>query len=471
MKPKTAFRSISPALVLSALVSTGINPAWSAPARTPLHAKSENVRRLPPSATPEERASLRDSMNRSTWDEFQKVSPEVTRSSNVVLSAMDRSILLNQAMLGAKEISLENLQEEAHASLPDARLHPAANSLGQELAQANGGAGFEQHGMLWGQGRHAGKRYLFADSFVRKVIRHYGFGLQPVDYMGHLPAGDGWLTPWLDSVMETPVTVGLSSSRATRMKVAHTTRVEGSWNGDVQAVENRRFEPLTGVPKSVAAVRFSGLLAGAETEDLKAVELPLNGSDLALLVIMPSAGQFDSVRSQLGADFLNDVVGQLQLQERSWVLPVMQMAYDSSHAGSGSPYNPGEADFSGVNGRGYLYLEGIGTQAAMNLTAQGLSSESVAIASYSATGPEPDDVYSGGNGPYGYGAGLVNVCAEEPHWNSELADVRPFFYFLRDRQNDLIISAGSVVQVAGPAVPPDWVTYPCSLVVTGPEPQ
>jgi len=111
----------------------------------------------------------------------------------------------------------------------------------------------------------------------------------------------------------------------------------------------------------------------AETEELQILEMPYEGEELSLLVLLPKEDTLDKLEQSLNVEKLNEWRDMLQETEINVYMPKFKfetkyfMAQDLAEMGMPSAFTK-EADFSGMTGKPDLYISQVIQQAFVEAT-------------------------------------------------------------------------------------------------------
>ncbi len=241
-----------------------------------------------------------------------------------------------------------------------------------------------------------------------------------------------------------------------RLILAQTTRLQAVWPDDLT------LEPFEGrfgeheEQRRVPMLRITGMLSVAEGEDYRAVAMPFAGDGLSLLVITPAAGAFDAVRGRLDADFWRQLSEGLTPMQASLNLPVFSLSRTrADDSGLGIAQSEQQADFSPVNGAGFLYLESLRQSIELQVGEAGLSAATATAVVHTATWDEPPSLFyppspiTGGVVITAPGIPPPTPCFYPP-------DQRPFFFAVYARDTATLLHIGQVKALDGPSVEADW---------------
>jgi len=132
---------------------------------------------------------------------------------------------------------------------------------------------------------------------------------------------------------------------------------ESTSNGDFFLVDGARVT----VPKMYQTESFGY----AEGDGWQAVELPYDGRELSMVIVIPEQGGFESFENSLDSGLVNSIIEDIACAEVELYLP--KFSYDSSFGlkealqtlGMEDAFDPGAADLSGLDGKTDLFIQDV----------------------------------------------------------------------------------------------------------------
>jgi serpin B len=165
-------------------------------------------------------------------------------------------------------------------------------------------------------------------------------------------------------------------------------------------------------------------MPSTEATDYKAVELPYDGEELSMVVIVPQ-GDFEVFEQQFAADssLLNEIVGSLGSGSSTVSMPrftidgaTISVKEVLSSLGMTDAFDAGAADFSGIDGTQSLFITDVLHQAFVSVNEYGTEAAAAT-------------------------AVIVGLTSVPNH-----VDVnKPFIFLIRDRETGAILFIGRVV--------------------------
>jgi len=168
-------------------------------------------------------------------------------------------------------------------------------------------------------------------------------------------------------------------------------------------------------------------LSYARVGDLQAVELPYNGAKLAMLLVVPDAGQFAAFEATLDVETYLAILDALETHEVHLGFPKFE--FDSALSlsdplralGMADPFDPNAADFSGIDGREDLFISDVLHKAFVSVDEKGTEAAAATAVVIGATGIPGSPV--------------------------TLTVDRPFFFVIRDVPTGAILFVGRVTEL------------------------
>lgn len=297
-------------------------------------------------------------------------------------------------------------------------------------------------GHLWAQ---AG--YPFTDTFESAVGG--GFSI-PLSWFDFTAVGTAyWQTPsdWAENATDQQLSVLFGNvSESTRLVVARSVLLDFDPPAGT-TLQNNFFNTLDNEQYELPMLHFQGSLRSYHGDDLDAVEWTDDANPLALLVLMPRDGRFDSVQADLAGQLATAQAG-LAAESGDWWLPVFEASeFDSSDSVSlghlSMAFGQTLADFSRINGSGYLFLHTLEQRSEIGFQGTHLRMASATVGQIRANPQETS---------WSYGIDTWNVDLPWPSAptcvdNTPVA--RPFLYFLIDRASGMPLATGRVMSPDG----------------------
>jgi len=321
--------------------------------------------------------------------------PLAARAGNFVFSPFGVSLGLAMTQAGAGGITADQLNAVQHV-VAGQDLPSGLNTLMQALGDLNGDqqndlrkgrVSLQTPAALWGQ-----KDTRFDEPFLDSLARSFGTGMRVVDFRSDPEDARHAMNSWVSGQ-----TQGNIAELVPRGVITETTRLEATVAAYLQAPWDQRFDLGRSAPapftrpdgQTASAIMMelrapSGLLYGKEA-GWQAVEIPYLGRKLAMVVIMPDAGQLAEFEGRLDGPLLQHIVRSLAPKALDLHLPrfgfTTQGELDDplSEIGAPSAFIASEADFSAMTANEALWIGGFSHQAFLSADEEGTEASAVTI--------------------------------------------------------------------------------------------
>jgi serpin B len=334
------------------------------------------------------------------FDLYQQLKDE---EGNLFYSPYSISLALAMTYAGARGETEEQIADALDFLLSQDQLHPAFNALALELdsrgqgAQGKDGEGFRLNivNALWGQ-----KDYQFLADFLDVLAVNYDAGLRLLDFMGAPEESrvtiNDWVAEQTEDRIEDLIPQGMINS-LTRLVLTNAIYFNAAWADpfDEEATQDGTFYLLDGSQVKVPMMSQSEHLGYAEGGGYLAVELPYDGKELSMVILLPDSGQFESFENSLSTETVAAIIESLDYQQVNLTMPKFE--FESSFSLSevlsalGMPIAfSGSADFSGMTGNRDLYISEVVHKAFVSVDEEGTeAAAATAVIMPTSAPPEP----------------------------------------------------------------------------------
>jgi serpin B len=391
--------------------------------------KSDKERITSPDVSPSEQALLVEGNSAFAFELYQSLKGE---EGNLFYSPYSISLALAMTYAGARGETAQQMVDTLQFLLEQDRLHPAFNWLDAELAsRGEGAAGKDGEGFklnivnaIWGQ-----KDYEFLSDFLDVLAENYGAGLRILDFITETEASRLAINQWVSDQTEGRIKDLIPQGAIdewTRLVLTNAIYFNAAWAYpfDEDMTADGPFYLLDGGQVTVPMMRQTGLFNYTEGEGYQAIELPYDGGELSMVILLPEAGQFETFEESLQSQQVYDVISNLQPTEVALTMPKFEFDSEFSLkdtlAEMGMPIAfSGEADFSGMTGNPGLAISDVLHKAFVSVDEAGTEAAAATA------------VIVGESGMPGQ---LVEVTID-----------RPFIFLIRDIETGAILFVGRVM--------------------------
>jgi serpin B len=392
-------------------------------------ARSAKQRETSPDVAGQDLAGLVDGNSAFAFDLYQILREE---RGNVFYSPYSISVALAMTYAGARGETERQMADALRFSLTQDHLHPAFNGLDLELArrgegaQGKDGEGFRLNvvNAIWGQ---AG--YPFLPEFLDVLAENYGAGLKVLDFSSAPEESrvtiNDWVSEQTEGRIEDLIPQGVIDAM-TRLVLTNAIYFNAAWGQPFESslTADGPFYLLGGGEVTVPMMKQTESFGYASGEGYQAVELPYDGHELSMVVLLPDAGEFDSFEDALDAGRVDAIVGDLSYRQVALTLPRFEVESDfglaDALAALGMPeaFTSG-ADFSGMTGGRDLFIAEVVHKAFVSVDEAGTEAAAATA--------------------------VVMAKMALPEEPVEVTVDRPFIFLIRDVQTGAILFVGRIV--------------------------
>jgi serpin B len=352
-------------------------------------------------------------------------------SGNLFFSPYSISAALAMTYAGARGETEKQMSQALHFELPQAQLPPSFKALAEELAKrGQGAAGKDEKGFrlnivnaLWGQ-----DGYEFLAAFLSLLSSNYGAGLERVDFSQPEKARaqiNDWVSQQTEQRIQNLIPSGALND-ATRLVLTNAIYFNAAWAMQFSktATQDGPFTRLDGSQVTAPLMHLTESFGYAAGKGYQAVELPYDGRELSMVVLVPETGQFEGFESSLDAVQLDGILAKLSAQQVALTLPKFE--FDSSFSlkatlsAMGMPVAfTGDADLTGMTSKRELLISDVFHKAFVTVDEDGTEAAAATAVV----------------------VGLTSMPVEPV----EVKVDRPFLFLIRDLKTGAILFLGRVL--------------------------
>jgi len=303
---------------------------------------------------------------------------------NLFYSPYSISLALAMTYAGARGQTEAEMAEVMRYPLSQEALHPAFNALDQVLAsrkidpQAGMGRGFQLNiaNALWGQ-----KDYAFRQEYLDTLAMNYGAGLRLVDYIHNTEGArlkiNDWVSEQTEEKIQNLIPQGALNAE-TRLVLANAIYFNAAWARTFNEgmTSDQPFTLLDGSEIAVPLMHQTENFRYASGAGWQAVQLPYEGHQMSMVVLLPESETFADFEAGLDAQQLNAVLEKMSSVKVDLYLP--KFTTESAFALSKTLREMGMSDafsmsanFSGMTGTDDLFISEVLHKAFVDVDEEG----------------------------------------------------------------------------------------------------
>ena len=316
--------------------------------------------------------------------ELYQLLAEEQAGRNLFYSPYSISLALAMTYAGARGETEEQMADALRFALPQNELHPALNALDQELAQRGEGAegkdgeGFRLNiaNAIWGQ-----KDYTFRDAFLDVLAENYGAGLRVLDFAAAPEEARTMINDWVSDETEGKIE-NLIPRQAlgplTRLVLTNAIYFNAAWANTFEeaATQEAPFARLDGSEVTVPLMRQTESFGYAEGDGYQAVELPYDGREMSMVILLPDRERFETFENTLDGQEVQRIIEDLTYRQVALSMP--RFEFDSAFSLNEALRELGmpdafsaAADFSGMTGGKDLFISDVLHKAFVSVDEEG----------------------------------------------------------------------------------------------------
>ncbi len=396
--------------------------------------RSDKPRITDPAVTAGDAAALREGNTAFAFDLYRLLSE---KTGNLFYSPYSISQALAMTWAGARGTTESQMADALGFLLSQENLHPAFNALSLDLAKRAEEASNENAprpfvlditNALWGQ-----QGFPFLDPYLDVLAQNYDAGLRTLDFTADPEAARVVINDWVakqtrDRIMDL-IPQG-SIDELTRLVLTNAIYFNASWQSPFKEenTADGAFNLLDGGTVTVPMMHQSGTYRYTEGDGYRAVELPYDGGQTSMVVLLPDEGNFQGFESSLDAGTLDGILGDLSTWYVNLSMPKFE--YDSEFGlaqtlkdlGMTDAFDPDEADFSGMDGRRDLYVQDVVHKAFISVDEKGTEAAAASA--------------------------VIVGTTSMPQGPVEFTMDHPFIYLIRDIPTGAVLFLGRVMDPA-----------------------
>jgi serpin B len=331
--------------------------------------KSDKERDEAPSITTDDLATLVSGNNDFAFNLYQELR---NNDGNLFYSPYSISLALAMTYAGARGDTETQMADTLSFLLSQDKLHNAFNYLDLELnSRSEGAEGKDSKGFrlnivntIWGQ-----KDYKFLDSFLDILSENYGAGLRLLDFIADAEKArvtiNDWVSENTEGRIEDLIPPGAVDS-LTRLVLTNAIYFNAAWAHpfEEELTNNDIFYLLDGNSVTVPMMNQTEDFRYYSGDGYQAVELPYDGNELSMVILLPDEGSFSDFEMMLDADLVDYIVGEMSLTNVALTMPkfTFEAEFDLKKTlrdlGMVDAFST-SADFSGIDGTKNLSITDI----------------------------------------------------------------------------------------------------------------
>ncbi len=309
--------------------------------------------------------------------EFYRSLSGSRKAQNVFASPASVSTALAMTFEGSSGNTRKEMADTLHLGMTDAERMEGFAQL-MDAVKAAPGKHYQLaiSNALWGQ-----QSYAFVPEFTSRINRYYGGGFKTVDFVGARGKAVATINSWVEDKTAGKIKdlIHLDDvSELTRLILTNAIYFKGDWKQPFPEANTRPqdFHLDDGKIVKAQTMQQKSHFRYVHQDNVAAIELPYEGDDLSMIVLLPDAG-VDSLESKLTADSLAAIEKAMSTAEVIVALPRFtftarySLAPELTGMGIRDAFSESAANFSGMTGDKDLYISAVIHQAFIDVNEKG----------------------------------------------------------------------------------------------------
>jgi len=302
-----------------------------------------------------------------------------THDGNLFFSPYSVSTALAMTYAGARGQTAEQMAKTLHFNLEQDRLPAAYARLVKTMNADSQKRAYQLRvaNALWGQ-----QGYPFLPSFLKLAADSYGAGLHEVNFKA-IEAARHTINAWVEKETNDKIKdlIPAGVLRAdTRLVLTNAIYFKGAWTSPFKKNLTRDDAFFTAADKktTVPMMNQTGSFKYLDQADFQALELPYEGKDLSLVVLLPKkVDGLADLEKKLTAASLKAWTSKMHPDEVKVSLPKFKLTEEVqlqdtlARMGMPAAFQPEAADFSGMDGDKDLFISAVLHKAFVDVNEEG----------------------------------------------------------------------------------------------------
>ena len=308
---------------------------------------------------------------------FQLYARLAQEKDNIFFSPYSIWTCLAMTYEGARGQTAEQIQQVLHMPTDQQMRRRSIRDLLLILNAVDAPYQLNTANALWAQ-----HDYPFLQEYTEIISNSYLGRVVNLDFKADTEGSRQTINDWVEEQTREKIKDLIPAgalSALTRLVLTNAIYFKANWLQQFDEAQTTQ-QPFYITPDDEVSVPMMSMmntrLPYAETANAQILELPYSGDSLAMLIMLPRSHEIESLESMLDTGHLNDWTRQLSLQKVDVFLPrfMLETKYTLNtlliEMGMPIAFSP-QADFSGMDGKGNLFISKVIHQAFVEVNEEG----------------------------------------------------------------------------------------------------
>ena len=307
--------------------------------------------------------------------------PRGKSEGNLFFSPYSLSTALAMTYAGARSNTEKQMATTLHFTLPNQRLHCAFGALQNQIIQDEKSRGYQLllANALWGQ-----KGEPFLKEFLGLTKYYYEAGLSQLDFVNETEQSRQIINSWVEEKTKDKIKDLIPEGgvdEQTALVLTNAIYFKGEWKTKFRWWKTWRADFAVSAKDKVEVplMHLKEDFKYYEDEKLQAIELPYKGNEISMLVLLPwEIKGLEEIENTLTTENLNTLLTKMQATNVDVYFPKFKITWGTFSLnkalialGMPDAFNPQKADFSGINGKGDIWISDVFHKAFVEVNEEG----------------------------------------------------------------------------------------------------
>ena len=394
-----------------------------------LNIEKSSLQRVSPKESLEAISTLSDLNNDFAVNFYKRLSG---MTGNIVFSPYSISLAMAMAYAGANGETEKQISEVFNFPIPQQGLHPQFNAL--DLALASRGKGAKGQDGKDFRLNIANQIFIqdgfsVLEEYLDTLALYYGAGIGILDFENKPEESAQIINRWIEEKTEGLIKDVINKESIkdnTKLALVNTIYLNAAWASQfAKSMTNKGdFFPEDGPFVQADMMHQTASFPYYIGKGCTAVELPYDGYEISMLLIMPETSGISAFEEQFTSDVMKNIISSLNTGDVRLTLPMFSFYGDSialksilSDMGMPVAFSD-DADFSGMTGKKELKITDVIHKAYIDVNEDGTTAAGATV------------ILAG-----------IESCPADP---VEIVFNRPFIFIIRDMSTHAILFMGRV---------------------------
>ncbi|MEA2060108.1 MAG: serpin family protein [Thermodesulfobacteriota bacterium] len=379
----------------------------------------------------EDLTTLADGLNGFNMALYNKMKKD---GENLFFSPYSISSALAMSYAGAIGETADQIKKVLQCDMASDSLHAGFNYLDSEFKKReNNAIDNEKNGFrlnitnnIWGQ-----QGFPFVSEYLDTLALYYAADLALLDFINDPENSrqiiNSWIKDQTQDRIENLIPQGIIDS-LTRLVLTNAIYFNAAWASPFESErteENCLFYISDAETASISLMEQTESFKYAALDGIQAVELPYEGNELSMVIILPDQGAFSDFESKMDNKEINTVINALSIKNVHLKMPAFELTPGNislntilQQMGMVLAFSP-NADFSGITKAADLFISDVIHKAFIKVDEKGTEAAAATAVVFKETSMPLEPV--------------------------EMTVNRPFIFFIRDIKTNVILFTGKLV--------------------------